>query len=213
MEQLVAFGLLGIGLALLAAGIALGGLSRMPLEMWMAVLSVLGLVGIGKSAKRLLQDWLDEPRLRRTQRRASPLAASLVPQLLSDYTPVVVEAAEQLGTERDTTAVPGLLRALEYCVDTQRPGWRDRAEALANALGRIGDCRALDLLYRLENVRGIGFIPAIRSAITRIEPQATLLRPGCIGLPMPETLLRPAQARHAAEEPKLLLRAAEAEEP
>jgi len=93
-------------------------------------------------------------------------------------TPTIIKAARTLGDARDATAVPSLLLVLERCVDTQQPGWRDIAEALAEALGKIGDGRALPLLVRLENVRGIGFIPSIRGAIAEIEPQSSLLRPG-----------------------------------
>jgi hypothetical protein len=74
----------------------------------------------------------------------------------------------------------------------------------------IGDRRALPLLYRIENVRGIGFISTIREAIAAIEPQTSLLRPGSADL-LPDTLLRPVQARMEPEEPKLLLRATDSD--
>jgi hypothetical protein len=116
-----------------------------------------------------------------------------------------VEAAEKLAAARDSTAVPAILRALQTCADSQSPGWRERAEALANAHGAIGDRRSLPLLYRLENVRGIGFIPAVRSAIAAIEPQTSLLRPGSVEAVNVPQLLRPAD-QSIDEEPKHLLR-------
>src|SRR5262249_8611517 len=150
--------------------------------------------------------------LRRAQRHESLLASHLTPQLFGEYPPYVIEAAEKLGQQRDLTAVPALLRALEQSVDSQRPGWIEQSAALANALAQICDRRALPLLYRLDNVRGIGFIPAIRNAITAIEPHSSLLRPGSAGGAIPETLLRPAQGRFAEEPPAILLRAVEASE-
>jgi hypothetical protein len=214
MGQMIGLFFLGVGVCLLLAGVALGGLhslSELSRGFVPTLFSGISLAGVGGVLARRLREWTAEKRLQRAQEQASPLATALTPQLFGEYTPYVLEAAEKLGAERDTTAVPALLRALEQSVDVQRPGWRDRAEALANALARIGDRRALPLLYRLENVRGIGFIPAIRNAITSIEPQTSLLRPGSADYALPGTLLRPAQAR-PAEEPALLLRAAEGEE-
>ena len=76
-------------------------------------------------------------------------------------------------------------------MDVQSPQWRDAAIALVVALERIGDRRALPLLHRLENVRGIGLIPVIRHAIAAIEPQTSLLRAGA-NHDTPRSLLRPA---------------------
>jgi hypothetical protein len=81
---------------------------------------------------------------------------------------------------------------------------------VVEALTKIGDRRALPILYRIENVRGIGFITNIREAIAAIEPQTSLLRPGSADLP-PETLLRPVQSRVGPDEPALLLRATDSD--
>ena len=112
------------------------------------------------------------------QAEYSQLADWFTPRLQDSHVPNVILAAERLGEARDTTAVPDLMSALERCVETQPPGWSECAAALANALARIGDRRALPLLYRLDNVRGIGLIPAVRNAIAAIEPQTSLLRAG-----------------------------------
>lgn len=128
----------------------------------------------------------------------------LTRQLLGSYTPYVLEAAQQLGQARVAGAVPHLMYALETCVNGQQPGWRDHAEAFVEALALIGDRRALPLLQRLENVRGIGLLPAIRHAIAEIEPQTSLLRAGAAPDIDCDTLLTPAQS--AAEDPQTLLK-------
>jgi len=207
MVQAMILFLLGVGVCLLIAGVAAGGLSEVPSPVWEALWGGLALACLCRSVRRALRRWRAELRLRRGQRQESALAARLTPQLFGDYPPYVIEAAERLGQERDRSAVPALLRALEQSVDTQRPGWQEQAESLANALAQMGDRRALPLLYRLESVRGIGFIPAIRGAITSIEPQTSLLRPGSADFTVPETLLRPARSIHADEPPAVLLRA------
>ena len=141
----------------------------------------------------------------------SPQIAALIAELNGEYTPYIIEAAEQLGKARDKAAVPALLRVLEQSAENQRPGWREVSAALVNALADIGDGRALELLYRLENVRGIGFIPNVRNAIAIIEPQAVLLRASSetdsiqSGL-----LLRPAHGKNETDK-ALLLRATEAD--
>ena len=128
---------------------------------------------------------------RRSERRCSALVTELTPQLLGEYGPYVIDAATRLGMANDPTAVPVLMRALESYVEAQRPGWRDVAEVIVETLGRLGDRRALHLLRRLETVRGIGFIGALRAAIASIEPQTSLLRPGVLTA---HTLLRPSKS-------------------
>lgn len=128
------------------------------------------------------------------------------PFLWNDHAPNVIRAAEKLAEVRDSSAIPALMHALEDVVDVQSPHWRDAAIALVAALERIGDRRALTLLYRLENVRGIGLIPAIRHAIAAIEPQTSLLRPGNTH-DAPQSLLRPAMA--ADGDPHSLMRPSE----
>ena len=115
---------------------------------------------------------------RPSRSRLSPLAQEYVPLLYTDHAPNVAVAARRLADAKDRSSVPALCAALEQCVNAQRPGWRDAAASISDALSQIGDGRALPLLRELENVRGIGFIPHVRSAIARIEPQASLLRPG-----------------------------------
>ena len=171
-------------------------------------LSVLAVSLWAKRGTRFLR-WSRQ--LRTAKERETPLAASLIPQLYGAYPPYVIEAAEKLGESKDRTAVPALMHVLEQCVDSQRPGWRDVAAALADALAAIGDGRALDLLYRLENVRGIGFIPNIRNAIAVIEPQAVLLRAGSADDTVQAAmLLRPASGAGELDK-ALLLRAADAD--
>ncbi len=141
----------------------------------------------------------------------SPLTKRLTPGLLGNHSPDIIEAAELLGVARDATAVPALIAALERCVETQPPGWSERATALANALGQIGDRRALPLLYRLDNVRGIGLISAVRNAISAIEPQTSLLRPGSADAATNHLLLRPVRQNPDPEAKATLLRSSEGE--
>ncbi len=206
MEQSVAMFLLGLGVCLFVLGIALGGLSSLSSEAWAALTCGVGSVGVGVWLRRKTARWLRESRALRAD-QTSELAETLTPQLFGAYSDYVIEAAERLGAARDASAVPALMCVLERWVDAQRPGWREVSETLANALAQIGDRRALALLYRLENVRGIGFIPSIRGAIAAIEPQTSLLRPGSADFLIHETLLRPAQGRLANEEAAVLLRA------
>ena len=102
---------------------------------------------------------------------------------------------------------PALVGVLDNWVNAQRPGWREVTEALTRALERIGDRRALPLLYRLLNVRGIGILPSVRDAIAAIEPQTSLLRPGLADPHRGELLLRPVQEQSSPQQPSLLLRA------
>ena len=154
--------------------------------------------------------WYRKRRLAEDER--SPLALRLTSDLLGNQSPDIIEAAELLGESRDVTAVPILILALERCIEAQPPGWSERATALAKALGQIGDRRALPLLYRLDNVRGIGLIPAVRNAIAAIEPQTSLLRPGSAEGMTPELLLRPMGMRSDPEEAHTLLRSQESDQ-
>jgi hypothetical protein len=147
----------------------------------------------------------DKP-LSRLTRAESEKVREWTPILLHEHAPNVIRAAEKLGEAGDPSAVPALMNALEDVVDVQSPQWREAAIALVQALEKIGDRRALPLLYRLENVRGIGLIPAIRHAIAAIEPQTSLLRPGKMQ-DAPQTLLRPAAS--AEHNPATLMRPAE----
>ena len=208
--------LLAAGILLVMIGIALlGGTEggqRLLLALFLSLSGGITLLGLSVRTRRFLRNLRQDTRLRTTRSELSETAARYVPLLHGEYSPYVIEAAEALGRERDMTAVPALLVVLQRCVDEQRPGWRDVAEALVKALAGIGDRRALEPLYRLENVRGIGIIPAIREAIAAIEPQTSLLRPGSIDGALSETLLRPAQGIPESDaDPALLLRALEQE--
>ena len=199
------FILLTIFLPILAIMAVVIGLSGNPV-LWIGVFAP-GVLASGLWIRRQARAWKQEQRIR--QGGYSPLAAKLTPDLLGSYSPYVIEAANQLAEARDATAVPVLITALEQCMENQPPGWSERASALANALARIGDRRALPLLYRLDNVRGIGLIPAVRNAIAAIEPQTSLLRPGSIHDVPPHTLLRSVKQRPDAKEAAILLRSAE----
>ena len=150
-------------------------------------------VTLAVGASTLRKKWGIWNRRRKKQAEYSKLADWLTPRLRDSHVPNVITAAERLGAARDVTAVPDLMAALERCVETQPPGWSECAAALANALARIGDRRALLLLYRLDNVRGIGLIPAVRNAIAAIEPQTSLLRAGSVFDVPPTSLLRSVQ--------------------
>jgi hypothetical protein len=206
----LAYFMLGLGIALLVAGLLLGGLPKMPPPVWSALLGGLGLMAAADWGRRSLTDWTRDRKLRRACRYESEYVASLTPLLMGEYPEYVIEAATQLGESRDPSAVPALMRVLESCLDMQRVGWCEIAEAVVNALAKIGDRRSLALLYQIENVRGIGIITQIRAAIAAIEPQTSLLRPSGMET-LPEMLLRPAQGRQSPEEAALLLRAVESD--
>lgn len=209
----IAYLMIGIGLSLLVAGLCLNGLPSLPPREWplASLLSGLSLVGVSVWLQRIGQHWVRRRQVPRASRSESTFASTLTPQLYGEYSEYVIEAARQLGEARDLTAVPALLYVLEECVNEQRPGWRDVATALANALSTIGDRRALPLLYRLDNVRGIGLIPAIRDAIAAIEPQSSLLRASGTDAMFADTLLRPAHGYRPAEDPQVLLRSTDSD--
>jgi hypothetical protein len=204
--------LMGSGLFLCATSVTMAirlqnGAAPIPTSLWTGGTAAAILSLISCLLWRTGSGWTQQHRIHRACKRISPLAEAEIPQLLGDYSPYIIEAAAKLGEARDTTAVPALLGVLEIWVNAQRPGWGDVAEALIQALERIGDRRALPLLNRLLNVRGIGILPAIRSAIAAIEPQTSLLRPGCSESAAPEWLLRPIKDDFAESNPALLLRA------
>ena len=202
--------LLVMGLLLLLVGLLLGGV-MLTGEHAIPLLFAGTILAVGLWLRRGTMFLKRRRKLGKAKRTESSLASTLIPNLYGAYSPYIIEAAEQLGKAKDATAVPALMHVLEKCVEEQRPGWRDVAAALADALADIGDCRALELLYRLETVRGIGFIPNIRNAIAVIEPQAVLLRAGSLDEAVNAAmLLRPAHG--AGESDKaLLLRAGEAD--
>ena len=197
---------MGIGFLLLGGAEVLPPLLHSPHAFVEIVLStsVLG----GAAVCRMLHELRKQRRLEQSRLGASPFAEEWIPMLYGDYTPYIVEAAERLGESREATAVPALMYVLEQTVNTQPPGWRDTAEAMAVALGKMGDRRALPLLYRLTNRRGLGLLTAVHEAIDRIEPQTSLLRPVSADDLPTETLLRPAEFG-AESDPALLLRASQ----
>lgn len=186
----LAYLVIGIGVTMLTFGLLSGGLA--PLR-WFWLAAIISAAGIHLAGRllRYVRRLRREAEVRHASNCLSTLAETLVPQLTGNFPEFIIQAAEQLGCHRDFSAVPALMRALEECVDVQRPGWRDVAESLVRSLAAIGDRRSLPLLQRLENVRGIGLIPIIRSSIDSIEPQTSLLRPGsATGAPC-DLLLRP----------------------
>ncbi len=200
--RVLAYFMLGLGFVLLSVG-ALGQFQR-PDSVFLKLTATTGISGIVLWFKARLQHWRHRRRLYRHRAPASELALTLIPQLRGEYTPYVIEAATRLGEAGDMTAVPALMETLEEWIENQRPGWRDVAASIADALALIGDVRSLPLLKRLENVRGIGLIPNIRHAIAVIEPQANLLRPSHSEDALPINLLRPS--KDAREQPEMMLR-------
>ncbi len=209
MQDVVLMVLLGLGLFLLALGVALGGADPVNTMLGELLAAGAGVFAIGLWVRGLLRTWSRSARIQRSEQ--SELAEQLTPQLFGNHPPYVIEAAEKLGDARDTTAVPHLIYALEQCVETQPPCWCEMGEALVTALARIGDRTALPVLFRLENVRGIGFISAIRSAIASIEPSTSLLRPGNGDALHIDLLLHPAHAV-PDENPQALLRSVDVRE-
>jgi hypothetical protein len=202
---------MGLGLTLLALPefLLLRALLHYPLVFALVAFSLCAVtlaVGASSLCKRL-RAWRQHRHIK--QAEYSELAEWLAPRLQENHPLNIITAAQKLGAARDVTAVPDLMDALERCVETQPPGWSECAAALANALARIGDRRALPLLYRLDNVRGIGLIPAVRNAIAAIEPQTSLLRAGSAFDVSPDSLLRSVQARPDANESAILLRSGE----
>lgn len=196
--------LLVAGIGLMVAGLSVFAAS-LPARAMEAVSALLCVGGLSAWLHQVLNRWTRDREMARSIQATSGAAAGPVSQLFGEYSPYVVQAAEDLGRSGDASAVPALLNVLETCVDMQRPGWREVAEALAEALGKIGDPRALPALYRLENVRGIGFIPAIRQAISVIEPRANLLRAGTAPEHLPGTLLRSIRSSSCEVDPHQLL--------
>jgi hypothetical protein len=191
---------------LLLLGAALGGLTIVTSELCERFMEWMGVFGGGHWVRHTGRRIRQSRELRGVQ--PSELASELIQQLSGNDPPHIIEAAHKLSEARDATAVPALVQVLERCVDTQQPGWRDVAEAVADALAIIGDRRALPLLYRLETVRGIGFIPSIRHAIAAIEPQSSLLRAGSPDAEQQKVLLRPVRS-DAEDGATVLLRSVE----
>ncbi len=201
-----------LGVAILVSGIVLAISNVVSLRDATALLTGSSLTLLAGWIHRTGKSWFrQELQGKRAVAEASPEAAPWVNRLFGNYPPYVVEAAEELGAARDITSVPALMFVLENCVAQQPAGWREEAEALANALGQIGDGRALPMLKRLENVRGIGFIPAIRSAIASIEPNSSLLRASSQHSAEMKTLLLPGTSLESEQERQILLRVAEAD--
>jgi hypothetical protein len=202
----VASGLMAAGLMLMIIGVALLCVLRLGPLFSFVVIVVATSTGGGIFLHRTARWWKNNLQLRRSTRGASVFAEEWIPMLYGNYTPYIVEAAERLGGARETTAVPALMHVLEQTVNTQPPDWCETAEALVVALGKMGDRRALPLLQRLSNVRGIGLLTVVHEAIDRIEPETSLLRPGSADDLPREILLRPAESCPDTD-PATLLRA------
>ena len=201
-----------LGVSILVTGILLIISNVVSIREVSALLAGAGVTLLAGGLHRAGKGWVrQEIQGKRAAEEASPGAAPWVSRLFGSYPPYVVEAAQELGAARDITAVPALMFVLENCVAQQPAGWREEAEALANALGQIGDGRALPMLRKLENVRGIGFIPAIRSAIARIEPNSSLLRASSQQSGEVSTLLIPCSSLESEQERLILLRVADTE--
>lgn len=172
-------------------------LLRVASELFCAVglVAVVG-IAIDLQAHQLLF-WLQHRRCWRQP--CSSLTRELAPLLLSEDTDLAIEAASRLAAARDRSAVPHIMHALKACVEAQQPGWRERGEGFTIALAQIGDGRALPLLRELEDVRGIGFIPAVRRAILLLEPRSCLLRAGTTPGIALELLVIPAQGESTKE--------------
>ncbi|MCW3100963.1 MAG: hypothetical protein JWL77_6581 [Chthonomonadaceae bacterium] len=194
------------GLMLMIIGAVLLCVLRLGPLFSFVVIVVATSTGGGIFLHRTARSWKNNLQLRRSARGASAFAEEWIPMLYGNYTPYVVEAAERLGAARETTAVPALMHVLEQTVNTQPPDWCETAEALVIALGKMGDRRALPLLQRLSNVRGIGLLTVVHEAIDRIEPETSLLRPGSADDLPREILLRPAESCPETD-PATLLRA------
>lgn len=153
-------------------------------------------MGICAKVRALRQDLT----VRRSEGGLSEEARRLTVQLFGGYPPYVVEAAQQLGEQQEMYAVPALLCVLERSISSQNPGWCEVSEAIVVALGKIGDGRALPLLYKLQTVRGIGIVAVVREAIDAIEPHSCLLRAGSADMGQETLLVRPATERTEAKE-------------
>jgi hypothetical protein len=200
--RVLAYFMLGLGVVLLSIG-AFGQFQRSD-SAFLKLTATTGAGGALLWLKARLQHWRQRRNLYRHRTPTTELALTLIPQLRGEYTPYVIEAAVRLGEAGDMTAVPALMETLDRWIESQRPGWRDVAASIADALALIGDVRSLPLLKRLENVRGIGLIPNIRHAIAVIEPQANLLRPSQSEDSLPTNLLRPS--KEAYDQPETMLR-------
>lgn len=195
---------MGIGLVILGGVQLLPTLIQSPHAAAAVVVCISAASGV--FLYRALRDWSHATQVKRNLHGTSAVAAEWIPMLYGNYTPYIVEAAERLGGAREAAAVPALMHVLEQTVNTQPPDWCYTAEALVVALGKMGDRRALPLLHRLSNVRGIGLLTVVHEAIDRIEPETSLLRPGSAEDLPRETLLRPAESCPESD-PAILLRA------
>ena len=122
-------------------------------------------------------------RMRQVDRASNSISETsnaLIRELSGSYTPYVVEAAEKLGSSGEPAVSSSLLLVLEQAVAEQRPGWEDVAAALIEALGNVGDARALSVLDSLQGVQGVCNLPSLAIAIEQLTVAAShaqLLRP------------------------------------
>ena len=84
---------------------------------------------------------------------------------------VRVEAVERLTHLGDATAVPALVKAVEWYAPDVR-----FMELAVQALRQMGDERAIPALRRLTSGRHYALMAAAREAVAELEPRSVLLR-------------------------------------
>lgn len=182
------------------------GRAGLMMYMWFAEAAalVLGLIGIVVAAFLAelggpVARWLAE-RNGFVDRGQSPLVRRVAVRLSSRRTKERMRAVELLRDMRDTSAVPALARAIQRYDHDPR-----LLQALVEAVGALGDPRALPAVRPLAHGRNQSLMEAARRALARLEPHATLLRPVENGHTAEISLLRPAIS--SASPPETLLRA------
>ncbi len=123
-----------------------------------SVLIPLMLVKFYRSRRRIIQ-------VDRAAVSMSDASKALILELNGGYTPYVIEAAEKLGLSEELSVSPALLLVLERAVAEERAGWEDIAKAIIEALGNLGDPRALPVLLSLQTVKGVRHLPSLKTAI------------------------------------------------
>jgi hypothetical protein len=198
---------LGLAAILLFGCIAKDLPAAIPICIVCAVLSVLILLII----VRFYRSWRRMIQADRASNSISKASRSLILELSGSYTPYIIESAEKLGVCNEPSVTPALLLVLERAVAEQRSSWQDIVEAIIEALGNLGDPRALPVLESLRNVKEIRNLSALRIAIERLGVSAShaqLLRPVAYDPTVKSMLLRSAADRRS-ESRDSLLRAAE----
>ena len=153
----------------------------------------------------LMEEAADPTRrwLRRWKAHLDPHLPAHVSRLIEKLSSVNrnqrIEAATLLGEIHDCRAVPALIRAIE-----RHPSDPLFLQAAVEALGRLGDSRALPALYPLTTGRNFSLMEAARQAVDSIEPKAVLLRAGTAPPAETGTLLHPLNTPHVDRAENLL---------